>query len=198
MSECKKERVWVDFVLFSELDFCFSKDSVGNSRIFYFNFCFSLAFLQAIFLGWVAASMTMITVWLAHSATLFWICLFILWRKSPTKAEMKDFYVLEPHGLVQYAFLKNVYRAFSNGLIMLLFFSLNCLKFPFPIIWLSPVLTSHSVTSPKVPITSTQPNNAFLLVRIWLSKSVTQMTSSTRWRLNFQMGKTWNHQTLCF
>lgn len=80
----------------------------------------------------------------------------------------------------------------------LTFFSLNCLKFPLPIIWLSPVLTPHSVTSLKVPVTSTQPNDAFLLVRIWLSKSVTQITSSTRWRLNFQMGKTWNRQTLCF
>ena len=61
-----------------------------------------------------------------------------------------------------------------------------------------PLLAPHSVTSAQVLIAAIQPHDALLLVRIWPSKSVTQITSSTPWKIKFSGGKTWNRQILCF
>lgn len=77
-------------------------------------------------------------------------------------------------------------------------FSLNCLKFPLSVICQCPVLTAHSVTSPKVPVTSTQPNDAFFWYESGWANQWPRSLPPPRGRLNFQMGKTWNGQTLCF
>lgn len=77
----------------------------------------------------------------------------------------------------------------SHRFRLTFFFSLNCLKSPFLSSDQAQFLTPHSVTSPKVPVTSTQPSDGFWLVRICLSKSVTQITSSTPWKIKFSNGK---------
>lgn len=54
-----------------------------------------------------------------------------------------------------------------------------------PVDSLAQFVTPHSITSPEVPITSAQPSDASLLVRICLSKSVTQIASSTPCKITF-------------
>lgn len=79
----------------------------------------------------------------------------------------------------------------------LTFFS-QLFEIQLPVIWLCPDFNSSLYHLSQVPITSTQPSHAFLLLRIWWSKSVTQIASSTPWKIKVSDGKTWNHQILCF
>ena len=58
----------------------------------------------------VAAFIIMLSVRLAHSTTLFWILPFISGRKFPLRQKLKDFYVPELQGLVQWAFERTIWR----------------------------------------------------------------------------------------
>lgn len=74
----------------------------------------------------------------------------------------------------------------------LTFFFSQLFEIQLPVIWLCPDFNSSLHHLSQVPITSSQPTHAFLLLRIWWSKSVTQITSSTLWKIKVSDGKTWN------